>query len=64
MADYEVVWSGSLEKEMHDRQVRSAPELPQAHGSTGHVKLRRDGPRENEESVIVDLRTRWLASKE
>jgi hypothetical protein len=57
---YEVVWSGTKEKQEHDRQVRPAPELPAGQGSTGKTKLRMDGSRRNEEdSAVIDLRNRW-----
>jgi len=60
---YEIVWSGTKEKELHDRQIRPAPPLPEAHGKTGHVQLRTDGGRANEEPAIAKMRSRWLAGK-
>lgn len=57
---YEVVWSGTKEKQEHDLQVRPAPELPAGQGSTGKTKLRMDGPRRSDEDgAVIDLRNRW-----
>jgi hypothetical protein len=55
---YEVVWSGTKEKQEHDRQVRPAPELPAPQGSTGKVKLRMDGldglRRSDEDTAVME----------
>jgi hypothetical protein len=57
---YTVVWSGTKEKQEHDAQVRPAPELPEAQGSTGKTWRRMDGPRRSDEDgAVIDLRNRW-----
>jgi hypothetical protein len=57
---FEVVWSGTKEKEAHDAQVRPAPELPAGQGSTGKTWRRMDGPRSSDDDgEVIDLRNRW-----
>jgi hypothetical protein len=61
METYTVVWSPARQAEFEKSQQRPAPPLPEARGKTGHTQLRADGGRRNEESIVDDLRDRWLA---
>jgi hypothetical protein len=59
---YEVLWSGTIEKRMHDSQVRVAPAIQELNRSRpvrpagyGHAK---------ESQEVIDLRDRWTREKQ
>jgi len=58
----EVIWSGTIEKRMHDSQVRVAPPIEEVNRNRpvrpagyGHTK---------ESAEVVDLRDRWTREKQ
>ena len=61
MDSYQVVWSGTIEKQLCDSQQRQAPPIEEVNRSRpvrpagyGHAK---------ENQAVVDLRTRWTREK-
>lgn len=58
----EVIWSGTIEKQLHDSQVRVAPPIEEVNRNRpvfpagfGHAK---------ESKAVIDLRDRWTREKQ
>lgn len=61
---YEVVWSGTKEKEMHDRQIPPAPSIAEPHESKAHPGGFGRATNSKESAQVIDLRGRWLQEQD
>jgi hypothetical protein len=61
---YELVWSGTKEKEAHDRQVRPAPSIAEPHESKAHPGGFGHATKSKESVEVIDLRGRWLRDRD